>query len=90
MEKKVIFNEVAEILVSMLEVDKETIAMDTSLIDTLVMDSIQLIEFIMRIEETFHIYVNPESVDTCTFEKLSVLVDYIYKNINDEGVKSGN
>ena len=86
MRKKDIFNRVVEILVSILKVSKETIAMDTSLIDTLVMDSIQLIEFIMSIEDNFNIHINPETVSTDTFEKISTLIDYLYEIINNKGV----
>lgn len=88
MEKRDIFDRVTEILASMLEVNREIITMNTSLIDTLVMDSIQLIEFIMCIEDSFHIHFNPETVDIETFEKVSILVEYIYENISIVGVKS--
>ena len=81
MKKEYIFQKIALLIASMLEVEVESITVDTSLIDNFVMDSIQLIEFILQIEDEFQIVFNPDIIDTNTFEKLSLLVDYIYESI---------
>ena len=85
MTKNAIFDQLSEMLSAMMVIDKEEITPESSLIDTLVMDSIQLLEFILAIEKRFSICIESETVDPGTFESLSVLVDYI-----DQRLQQGN
>lgn len=84
MSKQEIFLKIKDILKQKFVFNEEEITIDSSLIETFVMDSLQLLEFIISVEEEFKICMKPEDVDVETFNLLSTLVEYIYKQINVE------
>ena len=60
----------------------DTIDNDTSLINDLALDSIQILELIVAIENEFAFSCNPRELNLEMFDKLSLLVDYIERNSN--------
>ncbi len=81
MAREEILKKVTTILIEMLLVE-DVIEEETSLIDNLVMDSIQLLEFIIKLEETFGICVKPEKLSAELFDRVGAVVDFIEKNID--------
>ena len=81
MEKKEIKKKLLDILISKdhmsLQIDVSDVNNKTSLINDFAMDSIQLLELIVAIENRFSISVNAEEVTPEIFDNFSKLVDYI-------------
>lgn len=58
-----IFEKVREVIANQLELDPETITMESSLIDDLQADSLDVMDMIMQFEEEFDIEVDEDSLD---------------------------
>lgn len=72
-----IFENVRDALAKQFEVDPETITMDTSLIDDLGADSLDVVELIMSLEDLFGITISDdEAAQLTTVRKI---VDYLEK-----------
>ena len=63
MSKETIFNNVKDILVDQLGVDEGDVTMDSSLIDDLNADSLDLVELIMAMEQEFSISIPDEQAE---------------------------
>lgn len=73
-----IFNKVKEIIVENLGCDEEEVKIDSSLIDDLGADSLDIVEMSMSFEDEFNVKIKDED-----FEKIKTvkdIVDYIEKN----------
>ena len=70
-----IFENVRDALAQQFEVDPETITMDTSLIDDLGADSLDVVELIMSLEDLFGISITDE--DAAQLDTVRKLVDYL-------------
>lgn len=57
---------------------------DTSLINDLVLDSIQILEIIIHIENAFDIICDAYELNLDMFDHVGDLVDYIYKKLNNK------
>ncbi len=78
MNPDAILEKVKEVIVEQLGVEEETIKLDTSFIDDLGADSLDIVELIMALEETFDMQI-PDS----EAEKISTVndvVEYIKNN----------
>jgi len=72
-----IFENVRNALAEQFEVDAETITMETSLIDDLGADSLDVVELIMSLEDLFGITISDE--DAAQLHTVSRIVDYLEK-----------
>ena len=72
-----IFENVRNALAEQFEVDAESIGMDTSLIDDLGADSLDIVELIMSLEDLFGITISDE--DAAQLHTVSRIVDYLEK-----------
>ncbi len=72
-----IFENVRDALAQQFEVDPETITMDTSLIDDLGADSLDVVELIMSLEDLFGISISDD--DAAQLTTVRKIVDYLEK-----------
>ena len=72
-----IFDNVRNALAEQFEVDAESITMETSLIDDLGADSLDVVELIMSLEDLFGITISDE--DAAQLYTVSRIVDYLEK-----------
>jgi acyl carrier protein len=72
-----IFENVRNALAEQFEVDAESITMETSLIDDLGADSLDVVELIMSLEDLFGITISDE--DAAQLHTVSRIVDYLEK-----------
>ncbi len=70
-----IFENVRDALAQQFEIDPETITMDTSLIDDLGADSLDVVELIMSLEDLFGISITDE--DAAQLDTVRKIVDYL-------------
>ena len=79
METEEIFEKVKTVIVEQLGIDEASVRMDSSFLDDLGADSLDIVEFIMALEEEFGIEIPDEDV-----EKIVTVKDvgeYISENI---------
>ena len=73
-----IFEKVREIIVDQLGVEEEEVAIESSFIDDLGADSLDIVELIMALEEEFELEIPDEEAEKIT--TVSDVVEYIKKN----------
>ena len=76
-DKHMIFENVRDALAQQFEVDPETITMDTSLIDDLGADSLDVVELIMSLEDMYGISISDE--EAAQLYTVRRIVDYLEK-----------
>lgn len=74
-----IFNTVREILARQLEISPESIRRDTDIMEDLGADSLDMVEFVMAIEEEYDIVITDESVGNMT--TVGQIADFLEKKI---------
>ena len=79
METEEIFEKVKTVIVEQLGVDEASVRMDSSFLDDLGADSLDIVEFIMALEEEFGIEIPDEDVEKIVTVK--DVVEYISENI---------
>lgn len=72
------FDKIKEIIVDQLGVDEDSISMDTNLIKDLEADSLDAVEIIMAIEETYDFEIPDEEAEK--FQTVGDLVEYVEDN----------
>ena len=86
MHKQEIKQKILDILASKetmsLQVDVRDICDDTSLINDMALDSMQILELIVFLEEAFRFSIDTENLNIETFDRFSDLVDFIDVNIH--------
>lgn len=70
-----LFETVKENLAKQFEIDPETITMDTNLIDDLGADSLDVVELIMSLEDSFGITISDE--DAAKLATVGTIVEYL-------------
>ena len=70
-----LFEKVRDILAEQLEIDPETITLDTNIIDDLDADSLDFVEMITSIEDEFNIVVTDEKVGD--FKTVRQVVEFL-------------
>ncbi len=73
-----VFNEVAEILVDQLDVEKDKVTMEASIIDDLGADSLDVVDLIMSLEEEFGVEIPDDQVEN--MKTVGDIVKYIEAN----------
>ena len=79
METEEIFEKVKTVIVEQLGIDEASVRMDSSFLDDLGADSLDIVEFIMALEEEFGIEIPDEDVEKIVTVK--DVVEYIAENI---------
>lgn len=79
METEEIFEKVKTVIVEQLGIDEASVRMDSSFLDDLGTDSLDIVEFIMALEEEFGIEIPDEDVEKIVTVK--DVVEYISENI---------
>jgi acyl carrier protein len=86
MEKQEINQEIQDILTSKdfmsLQIDVKNIHDDTSLINDVGLDSIQILELIVAIENKFQFAINTNELNIDIFDHYSDLLEYVETNVN--------
>lgn len=72
------FEKVRDVIVEELDVDKENISETSHIINDLDADSLDVVELVMALEETFDIKVDDDSVQS--LRTVQDVVDYIEAN----------
>ena len=71
------FEKVRNILAEQFEIDPETVTMETSLIDDLGADSLDVVELIMSLEDNYGIAISDE--DAAELHTVRRIVEYLEK-----------
>ena len=79
METEEIFDKVKTVIVEQLGIDESSVRMDSSFLDDLGADSLDIVEFIMALEEEFGLEIPDEDVEKIVTVK--DVVEYISENI---------
>ena len=79
METEEIFEKVKTVIVEQSGIDEASVRMDSSFLDDLGADSLDIVEFIMALEEEFGIEIPDEDVEKIVTVK--DVVEYISENI---------
>jgi acyl carrier protein len=86
MEKQEIKQEILNILASKdfmsLQIDVKNIHENTSLINDVGLDSIQILELVVAIENKFKFSINTNELSIDIFDRFSDLLAYVKANIN--------
>ena len=72
-----IFENVRDALAQQFEIDPETITMDTSIVDDLGADSLDVVELIMSLEDMFGISISDD--DAAQLDTVRRIVEYLEK-----------
>lgn len=72
-----IFENVRDALAKQFEIDPETITMDTSIVDDLGADSLDVVELIMSLEDMFGISISDD--DASHLDTVRRIVEYLEK-----------
>ena len=79
METEEIFEKVKTVIVEQLGIDEANVRMESSFLDDLGADSLDIVEFIMALEEEFGLEITDEDVEKIVTVK--DVVEYISENI---------
>ncbi len=78
MSEEKIFNDLKNLLIENLDVESENITMESSLIDDLSADSLDLVEIVMGMEDLYGITIPEDSAEK--FKAVKDVVEYIKEN----------
>lgn len=76
-----VFEKIREIIMEQLNVDEDSVAMNTHLMKDLEADSLDAVEIIMAIEDEFEIEIPDEEAEK--FQSVSDIVKYVEDKTND-------
>ena len=79
METEEMFEKVKTVIVEQLGIDESSVRMESSFLDDLGADSLDIVEFIMALEEEFGLEIPDEDVEKIVTVK--DVVEYISENI---------
>ncbi len=77
-----VFDDVRRIIAEQLEIDEDTIELDSKLVEDLGADSIDVVEFIIAFESEFDTEIDEDEVENITTVK--DIVEYIKQSANLE------
>lgn len=76
-----IFEKVKQIIVDQLSVNEDEVSMDSSFVDDLGADSLDVVEFIMALEEEFDIEIPDEAAEKVV--TVADVVEYIKSRVDE-------
>lgn len=76
-----VFDKVKKIIADQLGLDEDTITMESSFVDDLGADSLDVVELIMALEEEFDIEIPDEEAEKVS--KVGDVVEYINSNVEE-------
>ncbi|MGX4645168.1 MULTISPECIES: acyl carrier protein [Holzapfeliella] len=79
MSKEEIFNKIADLIADRFEVDKDKIGPELNFKTDLDADSIDFVEFVLEMEDTFSSEIPDEEAEKLT--TVQQAVDYVYNNL---------
>lgn len=79
MEHEEIFAKVKEVIVDQLTVDEDDVTLDSAFIDDLGADSLDIVELVMALEDTFGISIPDEDAES--IKTVGDAVEYIAANM---------
>jgi acyl carrier protein len=92
MEREEIRARVIDILTSKefgsLQVDVTQLTEDTSLLNDITLDSLQLLELIVAMENTFGFKANTKRLDVDIFDRFGRVVDFVADNLQGDATAS--
>ncbi|GAA0734861.1 acyl carrier protein [Clostridium oceanicum] len=77
-----VFEKVKSIIAEQLSIDEEEIKMESSFVDDLGADSLDVVELIMALETEFDLEIADEDAEKVS--KVGDVVEYIKKNVGEE------
>ncbi|MDI6900432.1 MAG: acyl carrier protein [Anaerosomatales bacterium] len=78
MEKEEIFDKIKEVIVDQLNVEEDDVTLEASFIDDLGADSLDIVELVMALEESFGISIPDEEAEN--IKTVGDAVDYVVAN----------
>ena len=81
MSREEIFESVKNVVMDAIGEEEKTITEDTSIVDELGLDSLDIVEMLMALEEEFEISIDDSAAEK--FVKVSDVIDYIEKTKNN-------
>lgn len=81
MSREVIFESVKKVVMEAIDEEGKVITEDTSIVDELGLDSLDIVEMLMALEEEFDISIDDSVAEK--FVKVSDVIDYIEKAKNN-------
>lgn len=82
MSKEEIFDKVKEVIINQLGVSEASVTPEATFLEDLGADSLDIVAFMLELEETFGIEIPDEEVEKV--EKVKDIVEYIAKNNEEE------
>lgn len=81
MNKEEIFNKVKEVIINQLGVSESSVTPDATFLEDLGADSLDIVSFMLELEETFGMEIPDEEVEKV--EKVNDIVEYIENKLED-------
>ena len=78
MNKEEIFKKIKTIIIDQLGVEESNVKEEATFVDDLAADSLDVVEFVMQIEEEFNMEIPDEAAEKII--TVGDVVDYIYEN----------
>ncbi len=79
--KQMVFDKVSEIIVDQLECEKDDVTMEASITDDLGADSLDVVDLVMSIEESFDVEIPDEDVEG--IKTVGDIVKYIESKVEE-------
>ncbi len=73
-----IFERIREILCDQLDLDEDSVTMDSDILDDLEADSLDVVDLVMSVEDEFHLEVPDDQIEN--FRTVGDVVRYIEEN----------
>ncbi len=73
-----IFERIRDILCDQLDLDEESVTMDSDILDDLEADSLDIVDLVMSLEDEFHLEVPDDQIEN--FRTVGDVVRYIEEN----------
>jgi acyl carrier protein len=72
-----------------LQVDVSELTEETSLLNDITLDSLQLLEFIVAIENAFQFKVNTRRLSADVFDRFGSVIDFVHDSVGTRAAEGG-